>query len=98
MTLMNFYRKHLLNFSIVALLSFFTITAAEDFHHHDAMESQDDCAFCSFILTAAHAPSLPTMPLLVPFFLVFTLVFLQVFFTSFSSVSPRGRSPPLHLL
>lgn len=95
---MNFYRKHLLNFSIVALLSFCTIMAAENFHHHEAMESQDNCAFCSFILTAAHAPSTPAMPLLVPFFLVFSLVFLQIFFTSFGSVSPRGRSPPLHLL
>src|SRR5665213_2064453 len=98
MTLMNFYRKHLLNFSIVALLSFFTITAAEDFHHHDGMESQDNCAFCSFILTASHSPSAPVMPLLLPYFLVFTLVVLQVLFTSFSSVSPRGRSSPLHLL
>jgi hypothetical protein len=98
MTLMNFYRKHLLNFSIVALLSFFTITAAEDFHHHEAMESQDNCAFCSFILTAAHATSAPIMPLLLPYFLVFTLVVLQVFFESFGSVSPRGRSPPIILL
>jgi hypothetical protein len=98
MALMNFYRKHLLNFSIVALLSFFTVTAIEDFHHHEGMESQDNCAFCSFILTASHSPSTPTMPLLVPFFLVFSLVVLQVLFTSFSSVSPRGRSPPLHLL
>jgi len=95
---MNFYRKYLLNFSIVALLSFFTITAIEDFHHHDGMESRDNCAFCSFILTASHSPSAPAMPLLVPFFLVFSLVFLQILFTSFRSVSPRGRSPPLHLL
>jgi hypothetical protein len=91
---MNFFRKYLLGFSVIALLSFFTISSAEDFHHHDNLESQDDCAFCSFILTAAHAPSTPVPPVLFPLFLVFTLVVFQVFFTSFRSVSPRGRSPP----
>jgi hypothetical protein len=72
--------------------------AVENFHHHDAIESHDDCAFCSFVLTASHAPSLPVMPLLLPSFLVFSLVVLQVFFTSFGSVSPCGRSPPQILL
>lgn len=91
---MNFFRKYLLSFSVIALLSFFTISSAEDFHHHDNLESQDNCAFCSFILTAAQVPSTPVPPLLFPIFLVFSLFVFQVFFTSFRSVSPRGRSPP----
>ena len=92
---MTLIRKHLFPLAAVVLFSFATIMAAEDFHHHEGMEGDDDCAFCSFILTASSStPSLPVVPLLLPSFVVFALVVLQVFFASAGSVSPRGRSPP----
>jgi hypothetical protein len=94
---MNFFKKNLLKISLVALFSFITIVVAENFHHHDAMESQDDCAFCSFIQTGSHAVNTPVQPMPIPYFLVFALFVLQFSFTSFRSVSPRGRSPPLNL-
>jgi hypothetical protein len=94
---MNFFRKQLLNLSAIALFSFCFVTVAENFHHHNPMESQDDCAFCGFIQTASHAVSAPAAPVLVYGGVMVSLFVVQFLFTSFRAVSPRGRSPPQNL-
>jgi len=95
---MNFFRKYLLSFSAMALFSFAFISVAEDFHHHNPMESQDDCAFCSFIQTSSHAVASPVPPTLIPHLFIMTLFVPRFLFVSFRSVLPRGRSPPRILL
>ncbi|HTA77390.1 MAG TPA: hypothetical protein VK791_09560 [bacterium] len=95
---MNFFRKQLIQLSAIALFSFCFVSVAENFHHHSPLESQDDCAFCGFIQTASHAVSMPQAPVLVPGWVVLSLFTIQVSFTSFRAVSPRGRSPPQILL
>jgi hypothetical protein len=95
---MKFFRKNLLSFSAIALFSFAFISVTEDFHQHNPMESQDDCAFCSFIQTSSHAIAAPIPPTLTPHLFVITLFVVQFLFVSFRSVSPRGRSPPQILL
>ena len=96
---MKFFRKNLFLFATVAFLSFVSVLAAEGAHHHDNLESHNDCSMCAWQSTGSSAPSIPVSPL-VFFSLVF--VFLFVFrpsvISSFVSFSNSGRAPPTILL
>jgi hypothetical protein len=92
---MDRFRKYLLLISAVVLLSFVSVLLAETFHHHGELETEDNCAFCSFQLTGSQAPSTPAPPPLLPVMLLFfILFFLQPILVTFNFISPSGRSPP----
>lgn len=96
---MKFFRKNLFSLTAFAFLSFFSVLAIEGAHHHDSLESHDDCSICAWQATGSQASSTPASPtllfyaLILPFF--FTLV---IFHFSPFFLSPSGRSPPKNLL
>lgn len=97
---MNRLRKYLFHIAIIASLSFCSVLFAETFHHHEGMDSDNDCAFCSFQLTASQAPSIPIPPALpLQLLSVFTFVFIFMpYYLSRFSRSYTGLSPPSILL
>jgi hypothetical protein len=95
---MSFVRKYLLLVAFTVLAAFATVLAAECVHHHNDASDSDHCAFCSFLISGSQAPSTPAPPALLPVLLFFVLFFAEIFFDSFNSISPCGRSPPTNLL
>lgn len=96
---MNFFRKNLFGLAVASFLAFSCVLSAEAFHHHEALESQTDCCFCSWQQTGSQAASAPA-----PFFMFFLTIAFFVFptFTPFSFSNFRrfslGRAPPQNLL
>lgn len=90
------FRKISFFIALLGLTAFASISVAETFHHHGALESHDDCAFCSFVQTGSHSSMPTTTPVLVP-----TLLEIFITFTAFTFVPSvisffsSGRSPPV---
>jgi hypothetical protein len=96
---MNRLRKTLFPIAAFVLLSFLSVLLAETFHHHEGVETDNDCAFCSFQLTASQAPSVSPPPVLMLQFLVFSFVFIfPLLYLSPVFRFSSGRSPPSILL
>jgi hypothetical protein len=95
---MSFVRKHFLLIAFTVLAAFATVLTAECVHHHSVASDSDQCAFCSFLRSGSQASSTPVAPAIVPVLLFFVLFFTKIFFDSFNSISPCGRSPPNILL
>jgi hypothetical protein len=96
---MKFFRKNLFTFATVAFLSFISVLAVEGSHHHDNLESHNNCSFCAWQVTGSSAASVPTPPLL-PDVLVFIALFTfaPFFVSAFKSFPSLGRAPPPNLL
>jgi len=94
------FRKNLFSFVMFSLLAFFCVLAMEAFHHHDDLESRDDCALCAWQLTGSTAPSLPKPPTLFhsPLFVSIAVFTPLLFVSSFESFPSTGRAPPSILL
>ncbi|HVM32304.1 MAG TPA: hypothetical protein VMU88_04155 [bacterium] len=92
---MRALRKLSFLIALAGFSAFAAVSAAENFHHHGALESDDDCSFCSFAQTGSHS-SMPTaIPVLVPTLLqLFVLFIFFAFSPSFVSLASCGRSPP----
>jgi hypothetical protein len=96
---MNFFRKNLLGLAIAASLAFVSVSAVQAFHHHDRLESRDDCSLCVWQQTGSQASSTPLPPVLLFDALVAVLILAAAsFYRSFVSFSPLGRAPPHNLL
>ncbi|HVZ80609.1 MAG TPA: hypothetical protein VHE12_07400 [bacterium] len=83
-----------------SLLALFLVLAMEAFHHHDDLESHDDCPLCAWQLTASNAASTPKLPTLFhSLFFVSVVVFTPLSFVpSIVSFPSVGRAPPSILL
>ena len=96
---MKAVRRYLIPLAILIGLSFCSVLIIEGSHHHENMESHEDCSLCSWQSMGSQAPSAPTPPalpfyvLILPFFFTFTLLRFSRF-----SLSTPGRSPPAILL
>ena len=90
------FRKISFFLALLCLSAFASVLAAEGFHHHGALESDDDCSFCSFVQTASHAHMPTAIPVLYPTLLQLFVAFIAVYFvpSTFSFFS-SGRSPPV---
>ena len=97
---MSFLRKNLSTFlSAFVLCAFLSVLTLETSHHHGLLEGQDrDCSVCSWQQTGSQAVSTSIFPVLLPALMVFALFFPVSIYSSFTFISPRGRSPPLNLL
>ncbi len=96
---MKFFRKYLFSFAAVAFLALVSVLVIEGAHHHDNLESHDDCSICSWQATGSSAPSTPIPPLLFHALLFVALFTFTSFFTSTTkSFSALGRAPPSILL
>ena len=91
------FRKISLFVALLGLSAFASLSVAEAFHHHGALESHDDCSICSWQQVDSKATAAPHPPSLVPTLLsgVLSLVFYCVTFPRFIVAS--GRSPPVLL-
>ncbi|HET9869499.1 MAG TPA: hypothetical protein VFR02_03240 [bacterium] len=91
---MKAFRKISFCLALAGFSAFLTLSLAENFHHHGALESHDHCAMCAW--TQADAKAVPvTLPHLLAA-LVLVFVAPRVFHRA---PAPRliplpGRSPP----
>jgi len=91
------FRKISFFIALLGLTAFASLSVAENFHHHGALESQDDCAMCSWQQVDSKAVSAPHPPVLIPT-LVAGLLFLAFYFITFPRfIVASGRSPPVLL-
>jgi hypothetical protein len=96
---MSFCRKYFFLFTALALLAFVSVLVIEGAHHHDNLESHNDCSLCAWQQTGSQAQSTPTPPpLLSMLLLVFFFTSTPFFIPIFKSFPSLGRAPPQNLL
>lgn len=96
---MKAIRRYLIPLAVLIGLSFFSVLILEGSHHHQNLESHQDCSLCSWQNTGSQAPS-TNIPTILFFFSLFGFLFISTpkFVPSFVSFQPSGRAPPSNLL
>ena len=96
---MKWFRKNLFLPTILVFSAFILVLVIESSHHHQDLESHDDCSICAWQATGSHAPNTPASPSFSMQFLILSLGFtLPLFYFSRFSPAVPGRSPPYILL
>ena len=91
---MSPFRKISLFVALLRLTAFTSLSVAEAFPHHGDLESNDDCAMCSWQQVDSKATVSAAPPQLIPLFAVLVLEIVSFPWFSFQLVLASGRSPP----